>query len=66
MGLIEFLIFVLIVVVICGVGSMLISQIPKCPAWVPQMIWWLGGAIILWTLLQATGILAHDPQLPHI
>lgn len=66
MGLIEFLLTVFVVVVICAVGVWVLGRVPGCPAWVPQLVWFVGAVIIVYTLLQATGILAHDPQIPRV
>ena len=66
MGLIEFLILVFVVVVICAVAVSFLGKVPNCPAWVAQLVWFVGAAIIIYTLLQATGILQHDPQIPRL
>jgi hypothetical protein len=66
MGLVEFIIMCIIVVAIAWIGTWAISQIPNCPPIVPKLIWIVAIMIILVTLIKATGILGHDPQIPRL
>lgn len=66
MGLMEFLVFVFVVVLICAVAVFALQKIPGCPSWVPSLVWLLCAVIIIFRLLQAMGVLQHDPQIPSL
>ena len=66
MGLIEFIVMCLIVVVIAWIGTWVIGQIPNCPPIIPKMIWIVAVIIIVVALLRAIGLLGHDPQIPKL
>jgi hypothetical protein len=66
MGLFEFLILVVVVVILVGLAVAAIGYFsPGHPAIIDKCLWFLAALIILWQLAQATGILGHDPRIPH-
>jgi len=67
MGLLAFVIFVFIVLAIAWCGIWLLNTfLPEHPAIVDKLIWALALFIILFKLLQVTGIMSHDPVIPHV
>jgi hypothetical protein len=67
MGLIEFLILILIVMVLCAVATWAIrSFAPGTPPLITNLIWGVAILIVLVALLNATGLLGHDPQIPRL
>jgi hypothetical protein len=67
MGIIEFFILVAVAV---GLGWLLIWGLgyfaPGHPGIIDKIIWGVVIVVIIFALVQATGILRHDPQIPHI
>ena len=67
MGLIEFIIFCLIVCAIGWIGVWLLGYfVPGHPAIVDKIIWGLVIIMIILKLVQATGLMSYDPQIPRI
>jgi hypothetical protein len=67
MGLFEFLIVVVLVVFACWLAVYAVGYLaPGHPAIIDKLIWGVGIVIILVLFLQATGILAHDVQIPRL
>jgi hypothetical protein len=67
MGLIEFFILVIVVVVLAALTVWAIGQFaPGTPAIVPRLIWGVAVVIIIFTLVQALGLMGHDPQIPRL
>ncbi len=66
MGFLAFGIFCLIVI---GIAVLLVKLfayfIPGHPAIIDQIIWGIGVLIIALKLLDVTGLMSHDPQIPH-
>ena len=66
MGFLEFIILCFLVLAIAWMATWALGYfLPGHPAIVDKLIWGIAVAIILITLLQATGIMKHDPQIPH-
>jgi len=67
MGFGAFIILCIVVCVLAWVGSWVIGQLaPGHPAIVDRIIWIAAVVIIAIALLQATGIMSHDPQIPKL
>ncbi len=68
MGIIEFLILVLCVVLAaaCVIWAINYFAPSPVPAFIPKIIWGLVIVVLLFTLLSATGILGHDIQIPRL
>ena len=67
MGLIEFCILCVVVLVIAAIGNWAIDTFATGhPPLINKLIWGVAVAIILFALLQATGILGHDVRIPHV
>jgi hypothetical protein len=67
MDFISFIILCGITLVIAYVGTLIIRLlVPTHPLIVDQIIWGVAIAIIVWTLIRATGILSYAPQIPHV
>ena len=67
MGILEFFLICLIVVVLAAFTVWAIGSFaPGTPAIVVKLIWAVAVLIIIVTLLNATGILGHDPQIPRL
>ena len=67
MGFLSFLIFVFIVLGIAWLGVWAASYFfPGHPAIVDKLIWGIAVVMIVLKLLAVTGLLSHDPQMPHV
>jgi hypothetical protein len=67
MGLFEFLIIAVVVIFACWLAVFALGYIaPGHPPVIDRIIYGVGILIILVMLLQATGILAHDIQIPRL
>ena len=66
MGFVEFMIACIVVVALAGIGTWIVRQIPGCPAILPRIFWIVAVIIIVFMLASATGLLRHDPQIPHL
>lgn len=67
MGLVEFLILVVVVVVLTFLATALIDYLaPSHPQIINKCLWVLAAVIILWTLAGAMGFLSHDIRIPHV
>ena len=67
MGLLEFFILCLVVVVLAALTVWAIGQFaPGTPAIIPKLIWGVAVLIIVITLVQALGLLGHAPQIPRL
>jgi hypothetical protein len=67
MGLFEFILLCFVVVALAWVGCWALDTfMPGHPGIVNKIIWGVAIFIIIWQLLAATGILGHDPRIPHV
>lgn len=67
MGLIEFILLCILVVAIAWIGCYALDNLlPGHPPIVNTIIWVVAIIIILTSLLRATGLIQHDPQIPHL
>jgi len=67
MGFLEFIIFCAIVLGIAWLGTWALGYfMPGHPDLIDKIIWGLAIVIIIIKIVQVTGLLGHDPQIPHI
>lgn len=67
MGLIEFLIFVVVCVLVTYAAIWIMGQLaPGHPQIIDRALWVLCVVIVVLLLLRATGLLGADPQIPRI
>ena len=67
MGIIEFFILCVVVVLAAALAVWAINYFaPGHPPLVDKVIWGVAIVVILFALVQATGILGHDPRIPHV
>lgn len=67
MGLIEFLIYVVIVVLVGWVAVWVLGRLaPGHPAIIDNIIWVVVVLLIVLMLAQAVGLMGHDPQIPRL
>lgn len=67
MGIIEFFIFCVVVVVAGGLCVLAMKYFsPDHPRFIDNIVWGVVVLVILYTLVQATGLLSHDPQIPRL
>ena len=67
MDFITFIIICGVTVVLAYLGTLIIALlVPTRPPIVDRIIWGVAIAIILWTLIRATGIISYAPQIPHV
>ena len=67
MGLIEFIILCVVTLVIAWGGVLVLGLVaPGHPAIIDRLIWGVAVIIIVFALVRATGIMSHDPQIPHV
>lgn len=67
MGMLEFVILAIVVCIIAAAATWALRTfVPGVPAIVYTLIWGVAIGIIIWTLLQATGVLRHDPKIPSL
>ena len=67
MGLFEFLLICVVVVFLCWLAVYAAGFLaPGHPAIVDKLIWGIGVFIILFTFIQATGLLGHDVMIPRL
>ena len=65
MGLIEYGIYCIVVAFIAFIITWVLGEV-KAPAFFARIIWVLAGLIVLYRLAVATGLLGHDPRIPHV
>ena len=67
MGLVEYLVLVVVVVVLCGATVWVIGQLaPSHPALVDRLIWVLAVVILVVVLANAVGLFGHDVMIPRM
>ncbi len=67
MGLFQFLLIAVVVVVVCAAAIWLMGQLaPSHPAIIDTLIWVLAVVILVLILAQATGIFSHDVAIPRV
>jgi hypothetical protein len=67
MGLIEFFVFIVIVVVLGWLAVWGLGQLaPGHPAIIDKIIWFVVVLLIVVVLFQAIGLVGHDPQIPRL
>ena len=67
MGLIEFLVFAVVVVIIGWVAVFVLGKLaPGHPGIIDNIIWCVVVLVVLLTLVQAMGLMGHDPQIPRV
>jgi hypothetical protein len=67
MGFGAFIIICIIVVALAWGGTWALGYIaPGHPAIIDKLIWILAIVIIVITLLNATGLMSYDPQIPRV
>ena len=67
MGLIEFLLFVVIAVLLTAAACWVMDYLaPGHPAIINRGLWVLCVVIVVLLLLRATGLLGADPQIPRL
>lgn len=67
MGIVEFMVFVVVVVFIGWLAVWLLGRLaPGHPAIVDNVVWIIVVFIIVMTLANAVGLLGHDPMIPRI
>lgn len=67
MGLIEFLIFTVIVVVVGWAAIYVMGKLaPSHPVIIDNIIWVAVFLIVMLKLVQAAGLVGHDIQIPRI
>jgi hypothetical protein len=67
MGLFEFLLFAVVVVLAVAATVWIINYMsPDHPKVIDKGFWALAVVMILWALASAIGLFGHDPQIPRI
>ncbi len=67
MGLFQFLVIAVGVVLVCYAAIWIMGQLaPGHPAIIDTLIWVLAVVILVLILLQATGLVGHDVPIPRI
>lgn len=67
MGLIQFLMIVVIVVLVCAAALWVIGQLaPSHPPIIDRAVWVLAVVILAVVLLQALGLVGHDVLIPRM
>lgn len=67
MGLIEFLLYSLLAVGLCGLAVWVVRTFfPNAPVVVQNIFWAVAVLIIVVLLLNVLGIMGHDIQIPRI
>ncbi len=67
MGVIEFFVFAVLVVVLGWLAVFAMGKLaPGHPSQVDTIIWFVVVLVIIVVLVQAMGLLGHDPQIPRI
>ena len=67
MGVLEFFILVLVVVVLAALTVWAIGQFaPGTPPLIIKIVWGVAVLIIVVVLIQALGLMGHDPQIPRL
>jgi hypothetical protein len=67
MGLFEFLLFVVVVVLAVAAAVWVIGYLaPDHPKVIDKGLWVLAVVIVLLVLARALGLFGHDPQIPRI
>lgn len=67
MGLFQFLVVALVVVLACAAALWILGQLaPSHPGIIDTIVWVLAVVILLLILAQATGLLGHDVPIPKV
>ena len=67
MGFLAFGIFCLIVLAIAWIVTWCLGYfVPGYPGIVDKIVWAIAVVIIIIKLVQVTGLMGHDPQIPHL
>ena len=67
MGLIEFLVFAVVVAIVGWVAVFVLGKLaPGHPGIIDNIIWVVVVLVILLTLVRAMGLMAYDPQIPRV
>lgn len=67
MGIIEFFVLCVVVVIAAALAVWAMGYFaPGHPPLVDRLVWGVAIVIVAFALLQATGLLNHDPQIPRI
>ena len=67
MGLFQFLLIAVVVVVACAGAVWIMAQIaPSHPHIIDTLIWVLAVVILVLILVQATGLMSHDVAIPKL
>lgn len=67
MGVIEFFVFCVVVVVMGWLAVFALGKLaPGHPGMIDNIIWFVVVIVILAMLASAMGLLGHDPQIPRV
>lgn len=67
MGLFQFLLIAVVVVIACAAAIWVMGQLaPNRPKIVDTLIWVLCVVILVLILAQATGLFSHDVMIPRV
>lgn len=67
MGVIEFFVYIIVVVAVAWVTVWLINWFfPGHPAIIDKIVWGVAVVLILFMLGDAIGLWAHDPRIPRL
>ncbi len=67
MGIVEFFLLCVIVVLLAALAVWVMGYFaPAHPLLIDRLVWGVAIVIIIFALVQATGLLGHDPRIPHI
>ena len=67
MGVIEFFVIVVVVVVMAGLAVLAMKHLsPEHPAYFDKLVWGVALLIIIAVLVSAIGLLKYDPRIPSL
>jgi hypothetical protein len=67
MGILEFFVLAVVVGVLAWLAVWVLGKLaPGHPKLLDNLIWFVACLVLILTLLQALGLLGHDPQIPRI
>lgn len=67
MGVVEFFVLVVVVVLLAALAVWAIGYFaPSHPPIMDKVIWGVAVLIVLFALVNATGLLGHDPRIPSL
>ena len=67
MDFLQFILLCIITVAIAWTGVLLLGYfVPEHPPIIDKIIWVVCIVIILWTLINATGVSRYAPKIPHV